>query len=114
VGGLPAEGLEEAGTGAAALAGRLGFAAVRTDHHLRTRHQGALPGLTGRREGCSLTRYVGLFLPCRITVVEQGGKVSMMAANPKRLSRLFNNSELNRMCDEMTRMYRTIMDDATL
>jgi cytochrome c oxidase cbb3-type subunit 3 len=57
---------------------------------------------------------VGLFLPCRITVVEQGGKVSMMAANPKRLSRLFNNSELNRMCDEMTRMYRTIMDDATL
>ena len=57
---------------------------------------------------------VGLFLPCRITVVEQGGKVRMLAANPKRLSRLFNNSELNRMCDEMARTYRTIMDDATL
>jgi cytochrome c oxidase cbb3-type subunit 3 len=57
---------------------------------------------------------VGLFLPCRITVVEQNGKVRMMATNPKRLSRLFNNSELNRMCDEMTKMYRTIMDDATL
>ncbi len=57
---------------------------------------------------------VGLFLPCRITVVEQGGKVQMMAANPKRLARLFNNSELNRMCDELTRMYRTVMDDATL
>jgi len=57
---------------------------------------------------------VGLFLPCRITVVEQNGKVRMMAANPKRLSRLFNNSELNRMCDQMTKMYRTIMDDATL
>ena len=57
---------------------------------------------------------VGLFLPCRITVVEQGGKVHMVAANPKRLSRLFNNSELNRICDEMSRMYRTIMDDATL
>ena len=57
---------------------------------------------------------VGLFLPCRITVVEQHGKVRMMAANPKRLSGLFNNSELNRMCDEMSRMYRTIMDDATL
>ena len=57
---------------------------------------------------------VGLFLPCRITVVEQGGKVRMMAANPKRLSQLFNNSELNRMCNELTRMYRTIMDDATL
>jgi cytochrome c oxidase cbb3-type subunit 3 len=57
---------------------------------------------------------VGLFLPCRITVVEQGGKVKMMAVNPKRLSRLFNNSELNKMCDEMTRMYRAIMEDATL
>ena len=57
---------------------------------------------------------VGLFLPCRITVVEQGGKVRMMAANPKRLSRLFNNSELNRMCTELSRMYRAIMDDATL
>ncbi|MGV8934488.1 MAG: c-type cytochrome, partial [Gallionellaceae bacterium] len=30
---------------------------------------------------------VGLFLPCRITVVEQNGKVRMMAVNPKRLSR---------------------------
>lgn len=57
---------------------------------------------------------VGLFLPCRITVVEQGGKVRMMAANPKRLSRLFNNSELNRMCDELTQMYKTVMEDATL
>lgn len=57
---------------------------------------------------------VGLFLPCRITVIEQGGKVRMVAVNPKRLSRLFNNSELNRMCDEMARTYRTIMDDATL
>lgn len=57
---------------------------------------------------------VGLFLPCRITVVEQGGKVRMMAANPKRLARLFNNSELNRMCDELTRLYRTVMEDATL
>ncbi len=57
---------------------------------------------------------VGLFLPCRITVVEQNGKVRMMAVNPKRLSRLFNNSALNSICDEMTKMYRTIMDDATL
>ncbi len=57
---------------------------------------------------------VGLFLPSRITVVEQGGKVRMMAANPQRLSQLFNHSELNRMCDEMSRMYRTLMDDATL
>ncbi len=57
---------------------------------------------------------VGLFLPCRITVVEQGGKVTMMAANPKRLSRIFNNSELNEMCDQVTKMYISVMEEAAL
>jgi cytochrome c oxidase cbb3-type subunit 3 len=57
---------------------------------------------------------VGLFLPCRITVVEQGGKVTMMAVNPKRLSRIFNNSELNEMCDQVTKMYVTVMEEAAL
>ena len=57
---------------------------------------------------------VGLFLPCRITVVEHDGNVRMMAVNPKRLSGLFNNAELNRICDEMSKKYRAIMEDATL
>jgi cytochrome c oxidase cbb3-type subunit 3 len=57
---------------------------------------------------------VGLFLPCRITVVEQNGKVKMMAVNPKRLSKIFNNSELNAMCGEMTRHYLAIMEEAAL
>lgn len=57
---------------------------------------------------------VGLFLPCRITVVEQDGKVKMMAVNPKRLSRIFNNSELSAMCEEMTRRYLAIMEEAAL
>jgi len=57
---------------------------------------------------------VGLFLPCRITVVEQNGKVRMMSINPKRLSKIFNNSELNEMCDQMSRLYRTIMEEAAL
>ncbi|MCE5181081.1 MAG: c-type cytochrome [Betaproteobacteria bacterium] len=57
---------------------------------------------------------VGLFLPCRITVVEQDGKVKMMAVNPKRLSRIFNNAELSAMCEEMTRHYLAIMEEAAL
>lgn len=57
---------------------------------------------------------VGLFLPCRITVVERNGKVTMMAVNPKRLSKIFNNSELNVMCGEMTRLYLAIMEEAAL
>jgi len=57
---------------------------------------------------------VGLFLPCRVTVVEQDGKVKMMTMNPKRLSTIFNNSELNTMCDEMAARYITIMEEAAL
>jgi cytochrome c oxidase cbb3-type subunit 3 len=57
---------------------------------------------------------VGLFLPCRITVVEHEGKVKIMAINPKRLGKIFNNAELNAMCDEMTKRYLAIMEEATL
>ncbi len=57
---------------------------------------------------------VGLFLPCRVTVVEDGGKVKMMTVNPKRLSKIFNNTELNEMCDEMTKQYRAILEEAAL
>jgi cytochrome c oxidase cbb3-type subunit 3 len=57
---------------------------------------------------------VGLFLPCRVTVVEKGGKVLVYAINPNRLSRLFNNTELNQMCHEMNDTYISIIEDATL
>lgn len=57
---------------------------------------------------------VGLFLPCRITVVEHAGKVRMMTTNPKRLSRIFNNSELNDLCDQVTKMYVSVMEEAAL
>lgn len=58
---------------------------------------------------------VGMFLPCRITVVERAdGKVQVMSVNPKVLSRLFNNAELNRLCEQMTESYTAIMEEATL
>ena len=57
---------------------------------------------------------VGLFLPCRITVVENNGKVEVMAINPNYLSRIFNNAELNKLCDEMVAMYQEILEESTL
>lgn len=57
---------------------------------------------------------VGLFLPCRITVVEKNGKVEAMSINPNYLSRIFNNAELNKLCDEMVAMYQDILEEATL
>ncbi|VAX08414.1 Cytochrome c family protein [hydrothermal vent metagenome] len=57
---------------------------------------------------------VGLFLPCRITVVEKEGKVLVYALNPKRLSYLFNNAELNKLCNGMSEIYISIIEEATL
>jgi len=57
---------------------------------------------------------VGMFLPCRISIVEKNGKVQVMSVNPKVLSRLFNNAELNQMCDQLEQNYTAIMEEATL
>ena len=65
-------------------------------------------------DALALDPRVGLFLPCRVTVVERDGKVLVMSINPKRLSRLFNNAELDRACDEMYKLYTEILEEATL
>jgi cytochrome c oxidase cbb3-type subunit 3 len=56
---------------------------------------------------------VGMFLPCRITVLEQDGLVQAMSINPKRLSQLFNNDELDRACEQMHDTYSSILQAAT-
>lgn len=57
---------------------------------------------------------VGMFLPCRITVIEHEDKVQMMTINPMSLSRLFNNDELDEACKEMTETYESILEEASL
>jgi len=56
---------------------------------------------------------VGLFLPCRFTLSERDGKVSVSTINPKRLSAIFNNSELNQLCDRMYKVYVDILEETT-
>lgn len=56
---------------------------------------------------------VGLFLPCRVSVTETNGRVFVSAINPKYLSRLFNNNELDEFCARMHEIYSEIIEDAT-
>jgi len=56
----------------------------------------------------------GLFLPCRITLIESNNKVKMYSINPAAMSHLFNNVELKMMCDELSEKYREIMEEASL
>ena len=57
---------------------------------------------------------VGMFLPCRVTIIKTGNKVTLMTINPKSLSRLFNNNELDKACDNMFNVYNSILEEATL
>lgn len=65
-------------------------------------------------EALSIDPRVGMFLPCRITVIEDKGKVKLMAINPLRLSATFNNDELDKACKEMHDLYQELLEDATL
>jgi len=65
-------------------------------------------------QALALDPRVGMFLPCRITAIEQDGKVMVYAINPKRLSGLFNNEELDKMCSSMYDTYISIVEEVTL
>lgn len=65
-------------------------------------------------QALSLDPRIGLFMPCRITLVEQDGVVKVMSINPKYQSRLFNNEELDRPCEEMYEVYKGIIEEATI
>jgi len=65
-------------------------------------------------EALAIDTRVGLFLPCRITITEQAGKVRVMSINPKRLSYLFNNDELNKLCTQMHDTYVEIIEESVL
>lgn len=56
---------------------------------------------------------IGMFLPCQITIVESFSGVQAMSINPKRLSQLFNNDELDQACEQMHETYSKILREAT-
>ena len=65
-------------------------------------------------EALAIDPRVGMFLPCRVTIMEKDGVVQLSTINPKRLSKLFNNSELDESCDQMYEVYSSLLEDATL
>lgn len=56
---------------------------------------------------------VGLFLPCRITAIEENGKVIVISSNPLYMSPFFNNENLDKLCQEMHQVYVDIIEEST-
>ena len=65
-------------------------------------------------EALAIDPRVGLFLPCRITLVETEHGVQVMSINPKNLSQLFNSQALDKACEQMHDLFEEIMEEATL
>lgn len=57
---------------------------------------------------------VGMFLPCRVTIVKEKDKVMIMATNPLKLASIFNNHELSEACKEMHSIYSELLEEASL
>ncbi len=58
---------------------------------------------------------LGVVLPCRVTVVEgPDGNVKIYVMNMKLVSRLFNNSQLNDIAEDMHNALIELIDEATL
>jgi len=70
-------------------------------------------GFNFLNEALKVDPRVGLFLPCRVTVVQHKDKVLVMSVNPKRLAYLFNNNELSELCTKMKKTYSQLMEEAT-
>jgi|LGVF01.2.fsa_nt_gb cytochrome c oxidase cbb3-type subunit 3 len=56
---------------------------------------------------------VGLFLPCRLTITEENGKVTVSSINPLYMSSFFNNEELDKLCQEMYQVYTDMIEEST-
>lgn len=57
---------------------------------------------------------VGLFLPCRVTLIQRKDGVEMLALNPKTISKRLGDPRLDAICDQLTRDYKEILEEAAL
>lgn len=55
---------------------------------------------------------VGVFLPCKITLIDTGNGIEIIAANPSLVSHALNEPRLDELCDKLTADYRNIIEEA--
>lgn len=58
-------------------------------------------------------KQVGVFLPCRVTLIREADGVRMIVMNPKRLGSALDNQKLAGICDTLLADYRDILTEAT-
>ena len=57
---------------------------------------------------------VGVFVPCKITLIQKKDHIEMVAINPRFLTRQLNDKNLSKLCDQLAHDYRKILEEATI
>ena len=57
---------------------------------------------------------IGVFLPCKITLIQKAGYVEMVAINPKFISQRMDQYNVNKICDQLVFDYNQILEEALL
>jgi cytochrome c oxidase cbb3-type subunit III len=65
-------------------------------------------------EALKQEKRVGVYLPCRVTLIRDGDGVRMLVMNPKFVSGALHEERLGAMCEQLTADYRDILAEATL
>jgi cytochrome c oxidase cbb3-type subunit 3 len=57
---------------------------------------------------------VGVFMPCKITLIRRADHIQMVAINPHMMSKQLQRAELGEICKQLTRDYKSILKEASL
>lgn len=57
---------------------------------------------------------VGVFMPCKITLIRKADHIQMVAINPHMMSKQLQRTELSEICKQLTRDYKSILEEASL
>lgn len=57
---------------------------------------------------------VGVFLPCKITLIQKKGYVELVAINPQAISQQMREPRLHSLCSKLARDYGAILREAQL
>lgn len=61
-----------------------------------------------------LNTHVGVFVPCKITLIQKKDHIEMVAINPRFLTRQFNDHKLSQLCNRLAKDYHKILEEATI
>jgi len=65
-------------------------------------------------QALQLEKKVGVFLPCKITLVQKAGHIEMLAINPKFISQRLRDKRFSDICKQLSRDYRAILEEASI